>query len=188
MFLLAVTRLVPLFPFNLQNFAYGVTDIRFAPYALYSALFILPGTAAYTIGAAGIVDGENRVLLIAIAVVLFAVSFAVAWFLKKKADIETRNKAEAYINQIDETLKTDNANVTPEQKAEVQKLRDELQKAIDDNDMDGLKTKLDALEQAANAMAQQMYQNGGTAGAGNAGSASGNAGDDVVDADFTEKN
>jgi molecular chaperone DnaK len=54
--------------------------------------------------------------------------------------------------------------------------------------MDGLKTKLDALEQAANAMAQQMYQNGGAAGAGNAGSASGSAGDDVVDADFTEKN
>jgi molecular chaperone DnaK len=107
---------------------------------------------------------------------------------KKKQDIETRNKAEAYINQIDETLKTDNANVTPEQKAEVQKLRDELQKAIDDNDMDSLKTKLDALEQAANAMAQQMYQNGGAAGAGNAGAASGNAGDDVVDADFTEKN
>ena len=87
-FVLAVTRLVPLFPFNLQNFAYGVTDIRFAPYALYSALFILPGTAAYTIGAAGIVDGENRVLLIAIAVVLFAISFAVAWVLKKKAHIK----------------------------------------------------------------------------------------------------
>ncbi len=87
-FVLAVTRLVPLFPFNLQNFAYGVTDIRFAPYALYSALFILPGTAAYTIGAAGIVDGENRVPLIAIAVVLFAISFAIAWVLKKKAHIE----------------------------------------------------------------------------------------------------
>lgn len=87
-FVLAVTRLVPLFPFNLQNFAYGVTDIRFAPYALYSALFILPGTAAYTIGAAGIVDGENRALLIAIAVMLFAISFAVAWVLKKKAHIK----------------------------------------------------------------------------------------------------
>ena len=102
---------------------------------------------------------------------------------KKKGDIETRNKAEAYINQIDETLKNDNANVTPEQKAEVQKLRDELQKAIDDNDMDSLKTKLDALEQAANAMAQQMYQNAGNAGAGSASSAN----DDVMDADFTEK-
>jgi len=106
---------------------------------------------------------------------------------KKKADIETRNKAEAYINQIDETLKNDNANVPAEQKAEVQKLRDELQKAIDDNDMDGLKTKLDALEQAANAMAQQMYQNGGQAGAGAGAGASG-PNDDVVDADFKEKN
>ena len=86
-FLLAVTRLVPVFPFNLQNFAYGVTDIRFAPYAIYSALFILPGTAAYTIGAAGIVDAENRVLLIGIAVALFAVSFGIAWLLKRKADI-----------------------------------------------------------------------------------------------------
>ncbi len=86
-FLLAVTRLVPVFPFNLQNFAYGVTDIRFAPYALYSALFILPGTAAYTIGAAGIVDAENRVVLIVVAVLLFVVSFGIAWFLKRKADI-----------------------------------------------------------------------------------------------------
>ena len=108
---------------------------------------------------------------------------------RKKADIETRNKAEAYIHQIDETLKNDNANVSPEQKAEVQKLRDELQKAIDDNDMDGLKTKLDALEQAANAMAQQMYQNPGNAGnAGNADAGTGPADDNVVDADFREKN
>lgn len=86
-FLLAVTRLVPVFPFNLQNFAYGVTDIRFAPYALYTTLFILPGTAAYTIGAAGVVDAQNRVSLIAIAVVIFAVSFGIAWFLKRKADL-----------------------------------------------------------------------------------------------------
>lgn len=86
-FVLAVTRLVPLFPFNLQNFAFGITDIRFAPYALYSALFILPGTAAYTVGAAGIVDANNRVICIALAVALFALSFAAAWFLKRKAGI-----------------------------------------------------------------------------------------------------
>lgn len=86
-FVLAVTRLVPLFPFNLQNFAFGITDIRFAPYALYSALFILPGTAAYTVGAAGIVDADNRVICIALAVVLLALSFAAAWFLKRKAGI-----------------------------------------------------------------------------------------------------
>ena len=115
---------------------------------------------------------------------------------KKKEDIETRNKAESYINQIDETLKTDNKNVTQQQKDEVKKLRDELQEAIDKNDMDSLKTKLDALEKAANDMAQQMYSNpgaaqgaaGSDAGAAGAGSANGAPNnDDVVDADFKEK-
>lgn len=110
---------------------------------------------------------------------------------KRKEDIETRNKAENFINQIDVTLKEENANVTPEQKAEVQKLRDELQEALDKNDMAGLKTKMEALEQAANAMAQQMYQQGGAAQSnqgytGSTGYTSSN--DDVMDADFQEKN
>ncbi len=111
---------------------------------------------------------------------------------KKKEDIETKNKAEAYINQIDETLKTDNPNVTQAQKDEVKKLRDELQECIDKNDMAGLKTKLDALEKAANEMAQSMYQNAGaqqqSAGTQqNAGSTGSKSDDDVVDADFKEK-
>ncbi len=110
---------------------------------------------------------------------------------KKKEDIETKNKAESYINQIDETLKTENPNVTQAQKDEVKKLRDELQECIDKNDMDGLKTKLDALEKAANEMAQAMYQNAGAQpGAGaqqNAEGTGSKSDDDVVDADFKEK-
>ena len=108
---------------------------------------------------------------------------------KRKEEIETKNKAEAFINQIDETLKSDNANVSEDQKAEVKKLRDELQEAIDKNDMETLKSKMEALEHAANAMAQQMYQQQGaqadpSASAGNTSSSN----DDVVDADFKEKN
>ena len=108
---------------------------------------------------------------------------------KRKEEIETKNKAEAFINQIDETLKSDNVNVSEDQKAEVKKLRDELQEAIDKNDMETLKSKMEALEQAANAMAQQMYQQQGaqadpSASAGNTSSSN----DDVVDADFKEKN
>ena len=108
---------------------------------------------------------------------------------KRKEEIETKNKAEAFINQIDETLKSDNANVSEDQKAEVKKLRDELQEAIDKNDMETLKSKMEALEQAVNAMAQQMYQQQGaqadpSASAGNTSSSN----DDVVDADFKEKN
>ena len=107
---------------------------------------------------------------------------------KRKEDIETKNKAESFVNQIDETLKSDNANVSEEQKAEVKKLRDELQEAIDKNDMDALKTKMDALEQAANTMAQQMYQQQGAQADPSANNTSSSSNDDVVDADFQEKN
>ena len=117
---------------------------------------------------------------------------------KRKADIETKNRAEAYINQIDETLKADTPNVSQQQKDEVKKLRDELQECIDKNDMDSLKTKLDALEKAAQDMAQAMYQQQGAPnpnqgfGGQNAGGQSygGNSGtnDDIIDAEFSDKN
>ena len=107
---------------------------------------------------------------------------------KRKEEIETKNRAEAFIHQIDETLQNENANVTEEQKAEVKKLRDELQEAIDKNDTEGLKTKLDALEKAANDMAQAMYQSqSGQQAAGDTAGNSTSANDDVVDADFQEK-
>lgn len=83
-FLLAITRLVPLFPYNLQNFAYGITDIRFAPYALYSALFMLPGTAAYTVGAAGIADAEKRGPYLLFAGALLAAVLLASYVLKKR--------------------------------------------------------------------------------------------------------
>lgn len=44
-----VTRLVPLFPFNLQNYAYGLTRIGFWSYLLASWSCMLPATAAYTV-------------------------------------------------------------------------------------------------------------------------------------------
>ena len=107
---------------------------------------------------------------------------------KRKEEIETKNRAEAFIHQIDETLQNENANVTEEQKAEVKKLRDELQEAINKNDTEGLKNKLDALEKAANEMAQAMYQSqAGQQAAGDAAGNSTSANDDVVDADFQEK-
>jgi uncharacterized membrane protein YdjX (TVP38/TMEM64 family) len=84
LFLLALTRLVPIFPYNLQNFAYGVTDIRFWPYAVYSFLFMLPGTAAYVVAAAGVSGGENRLLYFGAAAVLLAAVTAVSFRLKKR--------------------------------------------------------------------------------------------------------
>lgn len=103
---------------------------------------------------------------------------------QRKEDIETKNKAEQFIHQIDETLENKEAKVTDEQRAEVKKLRDELQKAIDDNDMDTLKGKLEELEKASNDMAQAMYQQEGQ----QQGQPDAQPTDDnVMDADFKEK-
>ncbi len=82
-FVLMITRLVPLFPYNLQNFAYGITDIRFRTYSVCSLIFMLPGTAMYTVGTAGLADKENRILYIGIALVLAAVVTGLGAFLKK---------------------------------------------------------------------------------------------------------
>ena len=82
-FILMITRLVPIFPYNLQNFAYGITDIRFSTYSICSLLFMLPGTATYTVGTAGLADQENRVLYIGIAVVLAVIVMGLGAFLNK---------------------------------------------------------------------------------------------------------
>ena len=82
-FILMITRLVPLFPYNLQNFAYGVTDIKFSTYSICSLIFMLPGTAMYTVGTAGLADKENRILYIGIALVPTVVVMGLGAFLKK---------------------------------------------------------------------------------------------------------
>lgn len=102
---------------------------------------------------------------------------------RKKEEAEVKNKAEQFISQIDETLNNKEANVTDQQKEEVKKLRDELQAAIDSNDIPTLKNKLEELEKAAQAMAQAMYQQQEAANG-----AQPTQDDDVMDADFTEKN
>ena len=63
---------------------------------------------------------------------------------------------------------------------------DELQKAIDENDYDKLKSKLDELEKAAQAMSEAMYQQQAQQQA-NAGAGAQPNNDDVVDADFKAK-
>ena len=108
---------------------------------------------------------------------------------KMKKDIETKNKAEQMINEIDKSLATQGDKISADQKAQAESLRDELKKALDANDMATLESRMNELEQMAQQMAAYQYQNaqGGAtqdAGATNAN----NNNDDVVDADFTEKN
>lgn len=100
-----------------------------------------------------------------------------------KEEAELKNKAEQFIHQINKSLETENANVSAEQKAEVTKLRDELQQALNDNNIAVLKEKIDQLEQAAHSMAEAMYKQQDAQN----GEAEAPKDDNVVDADFKEK-
>ena len=82
--ILMITRLVPLFPYNLQNFAYGVTDMPLKTYAAGSFLFMLPGTAMYTLGTAGLADPGIRTACFMGAAILAATVIASGILLKKK--------------------------------------------------------------------------------------------------------
>jgi uncharacterized membrane protein YdjX (TVP38/TMEM64 family) len=84
MLLLMITRLLPIFPYNLQNFAYGITCIGFWPYTLYTFLFLFPGVAFFTIGAAGIAAPESRWSYFSLAGVLALAVTAIGLCLHRR--------------------------------------------------------------------------------------------------------
>ncbi len=73
----AFVRLVPLFPFNLLNYALGVTRLRLTHYIIASFVCMLPGAAAYTyLGYAGreaLAGGEGIIRKALLALALLAV-------------------------------------------------------------------------------------------------------------------
>ena len=105
---------------------------------------------------------------------------------KRKEEVELKNKAEQYINSINQTLEEKGDKIDAKQKEETVKLKEELEQAIKDNDYDKLRTKMDELEKAAAFMAQQG-QAGGTGEGPAASDSTDKKDDDVIDADFTEK-
>lgn len=72
----AFVRLVPLFPFNLLNYALGLTRLRLSHYILASYVCMLPGAVAYTyLGYAGreaVAGGEGLIQKILLAIALLA--------------------------------------------------------------------------------------------------------------------
>jgi uncharacterized membrane protein YdjX (TVP38/TMEM64 family) len=83
--IVAVTRLVPLFPFNLLNYGFGLTRVPFWTYLFWSWLCMLPGTVVYLVGTDALIRAVTTgeipwaavgVFVVALAVVIGAVRFA----------------------------------------------------------------------------------------------------------------
>ena len=98
---------------------------------------------------------------------------------KRREEVELKNKAEQYISEIDNAMANQGDKMDPNQKEQTQKLRDELQTALTNNDIETLRTRIGELEQAA----QQMYQYQQQQSQENPSNP-----DDPIDADYSEKN
>lgn len=54
--IVALTRLIPLFPFNLLNYGFGLTRVRFGTYVFWSWLCMLPGIVVFMAGTDAVVQ------------------------------------------------------------------------------------------------------------------------------------
>ncbi len=108
---------------------------------------------------------------------------------KRKDDAEIKNKAQTYVDSINNTLAEQGDKMDPSQKEQLTKIRDEANAAIQAEDIEKLREIVGRLEDAA-AMAAKQQQQGGPApdqGAPTGDAKEGNqTADDVVDADFTD--
>lgn len=83
----AFVRLVPVFPFNLLNYALGLTKIRFSSYLVTSFICMAPGGFAYTyLGYAGkeaVAGGEGAIQKGLIAIGLIAATIFLPRLIKR---------------------------------------------------------------------------------------------------------
>lgn len=106
---------------------------------------------------------------------------------KRREAIETRNNADQLIYSVDKAIKDLGDKITDEQKSKINAAKDELQKALEGDDIDAIKAKMDALSGALHEATQSIYQSAQTAqSSAETGQNAGQANDDnVVDAEYT---
>jgi uncharacterized membrane protein YdjX (TVP38/TMEM64 family) len=86
-----LTRLVPVFPYNAQNYVYAMTAIKLPVYALTTFVFMLPGVFAFSFAGGAVTAGGSPVRIIAYlavaGVALFAISLIPKYLKKKHGDV-----------------------------------------------------------------------------------------------------
>ena len=95
--IVAITRLVPLFPFNLLNYGFGLTRVPFWTYVGWSWLCMLPGTILYVVGADAFTKGlaEGQVpwaLVVALLVAALILTFLIRQARRTLKEKEAQTK------------------------------------------------------------------------------------------------
>ena len=111
---------------------------------------------------------------------------------KRKELVETRNSADALVHATEKSLKDLGDKVDGATKASVEKEMENLKKVKDGDDLEAIKSAVDALTQASHKLAELMYAQAAkenpdaAAGAESGSKPKKDDDDDVVDADFEE--
>ncbi len=86
--MLLITRLVPLFPFNLQNYAYGLTRIGVGTYVLLTGTCILPGVIVYTFAGGSLASARDDLTrtfaYLGVAAVVFVIVSLIPGWLRRR--------------------------------------------------------------------------------------------------------
>jgi molecular chaperone DnaK len=105
----------------------------------------------------------------------------------RREAVEVKNQAEALLNSTEKTLEDLADKISDSDKSTIEEAAAELKTALEGDDTEAIKTKLDALAQASMKLGEAMYQAAQAEGeTGSDGEGSSESGDDVLDADFEE--
>ncbi|MBU2451821.1 MAG: Hsp70 family protein, partial [Proteobacteria bacterium] len=107
---------------------------------------------------------------------------------KKRELVDTKNSAEALVDQTEKTLKEHGSKVDEATRKSIETAVEALKQAKDSTNLDEIKQKIETLSQASHKLAEVMYQQAAQDGQGTDAGAAGTPqdDDDVVDADFEE--
>ena len=87
-FIVAITRLVPLFPFTLLNYGFGLTKVSFRTYLFWSWLCMLPWTIVFVVGADAIMQwfskGTVPWILVGVVAITVACLGIVVWYARRQ--------------------------------------------------------------------------------------------------------
>jgi molecular chaperone DnaK len=111
---------------------------------------------------------------------------------KKREEAEVRNTAEALVYQTEKFLKDNEDKIPTDARSNIDGPLDELKKAIDTNDVAGMRTATDKVAQASQTLGAAMYtqaqQEAGSGGSEQAWQqAQDTAEDDVIDAEIVDE-
>jgi uncharacterized membrane protein YdjX (TVP38/TMEM64 family) len=95
MMIVGLTRLIPLFPFTLLNYGFGLTKVSFRTYVFWSWLCMLPGTIIVVVGTdaltQGLTQGRIPLELVGVLVITIISLALIVWYSRRRFNETRRN-------------------------------------------------------------------------------------------------